>query len=101
MWNGMGILNWLFGGRSAAEPTARPQPPRGRDAIDTALDGLYPDTLELRVAGPSRGTGQAASIAELAIYPSPQCRAHWHYVSYGLSAIGPEQAGSPALSGFG
>jgi suppressor of fused-like protein len=97
----MGILNWLFGGRSAAEPAPSPKPPRGRDAIDTALEGLYPDTLELRLAGPSRGVGQAPSIAELAIYPSPQGRAHWHYVAYGLSAIGPEQPGGPALSGFG
>ena len=96
----MGILSRLFG-RQAPAPVASPKPVRGRDAIDAALERLYPDTLELRIAGQPRSTGQAPSIAELAIFPSSQCQRHWHYVSYGLSEVGKKLTGDPYVSGFG
>ena len=96
----MGILSRLFARRERA-PVASPKPARGRDAIDAALERLYPDTLELRIAGTARAAGHAPSIVELAIYPSRQCRPHWHYVSYGLSEVDKKRTGDPYVSGFG
>lgn len=96
----MGILDWLFGRRAGA-PAPSTKPARGRDAIDAALERLYPDTLELRIAGQAPGQAGPKVVAELAIYPSSSGRAHWHYVTYGLSAIGEKQGDAAGPSGFG
>jgi hypothetical protein len=76
-------------------------PELGRTAIDAALDALYPTQRDLRFASPARADGRPPSIAELAVYRCPESRAHWHYVTYGLSEVFGKQTKDPATSGFG
>jgi suppressor of fused len=73
----------------------------GRDAIDAALDQLYPNQKALRFAGPPRADGQPPSVIELAVQRSGEERPHWHYVTYGLSELFQKQTANPAISGYG
>lgn len=75
----------------------------GRDAIDAALDRLYPpDIVDLRATPPPRPDGTASSLVEVAIFPGRGTgRSHWHYISYGLSEIFDKQTNDLSTSGFG
>ena len=76
-------------------------PPDGRDAIDAALDALYPTQLDHRFAGAKRADGQTPSVIEFAVFASegePSC---WHYVTYGLSEIFGKETSDPDVSGYG
>ena len=56
-----------------------------RDAIDKALDRLYPTERDFRVGFTAAADEDAPPIIEAAAYRALEPAPHWHYISYGLS----------------
>jgi suppressor of fused-like protein len=71
----------------------------GWDAIDSALRRLYPD-VEPKHYGTvlKRVLGGPDPLDGISVYPRPD---HWHFVSYGLSALYDMQSSGAEESGWG
>lgn len=69
----------------------------GWDAIDAALNALYPAVTPIHVA-PGMGTAFGSGVQGISAYPAKD---HWHYVTYGLSDLWAKESDDPETSGFG
>jgi hypothetical protein len=69
-----------------AGPTAEP----GRAAIDRALDQLYPDVRDIRMALTPAADEREPPLEEVVAYRLSHPSPHWLYVTYGLSGFGIE-----------
>ncbi len=74
----------------------------GWDAIDKALDALYPGVepkhygtiMPYRLGGPDPITG-------ISVYKPESPVPHWHYVTYGFSELYNKESDNPEISGYG
>jgi hypothetical protein len=80
-----------------AGPTGEP----GRAAIDRALDQLYPDVRDIRMALTPAADEREPPLQEVVAYRLAHPSPHWLYVSYGLSEIGTKLSDDKERSGFG
>ncbi|MGI5245902.1 suppressor of fused domain protein [Dactylosporangium sp. CA-139066] len=68
----------------------------GRDAIDAALERLYPGPEPLRWT-----VGDLAPLDRVRFYRRVEPVPHWHAVSYGMSELYGKQSDNPDESGWG
>ena len=83
--------------RREPEAPRDPESP-GWDAIQAALDGLYPEQ-EHRHIGYTPGLAFGSGLQGCSAYRAED---HWHYVTFGLTELWAKEEGSdPAASGWG
>lgn len=77
-------------------------PAVGWEAIDAAMEGLYPGQEPLHWA-PSlaRALGGPDPLDGLSCYRAEGPPLHWHFVSYGMSELYGKHGQDPAVSGWG